>query len=171
MTYPFLSLNLRLTHVRALLWAAIFVVGNLALPFACHHAPVGNLGIMLLPIYFFTLIAAYKFGWQVGLLTALLSPLLNSLLLGMPVVAALPIIMTKSALLSGFAWLVAWRSGKLSLLHLLAVVLAYQFVGSAIEMLLYGMAAGMAEFQNAWAGMLLQVVGGYFILKILAKYD
>ena len=55
--------------------------GNIVLPQLCHLVPQG---LILLPIYFFTLIGAYKYGWQVGLLTAVLSPLANHLLFGMP---------------------------------------------------------------------------------------
>jgi hypothetical protein len=170
MNYPFLSLNLRLTSAKSLLWAFAFVAGNLLLPFVCHHAPMGNLGFVLLPIYFFTLIAAYKFGWQVGLATAILSPLVNTLLLSMPIVAALPIILTKSVLLAGFAALMAHYTRKISMLHLLAVVLAYQIIGSCAEMLFtQSVATGLAEFQNGYLGMIVQVVGGYFVLKVLAK--
>ena len=48
--------------------AALFIVGNIALPQLCHLLPAG--GPTLLPIYFFTLVAAYKYGWKVGVLTA-----------------------------------------------------------------------------------------------------
>jgi hypothetical protein len=170
MNYPFLSLNVRLTKVKSLLWASAFVAGNLLLPFVCHHTPVGNMGFTLLPIYFFTLVAAYKFGWQVGLATAILSPLVNYLLLGMPMAGMLPIIITKSVLLAGFAALAAHKASRISMLHLLAVVLAYQIVGSGIEMLLtQSVGAGLADFTMGFPGMILQVVGGYFILKALAK--
>ena len=48
--------------------AALFILGNIVLPQLCHLIPQG--GMILLPIYFFTLIGAYKYGWRVGLLTA-----------------------------------------------------------------------------------------------------
>lgn len=64
-------------------WAVtLFVAGNMILPQLCHLVPQG--GIRWLPIYFFTLVGAYKYGWKVGLLTALVSPLVNSALFGMP---------------------------------------------------------------------------------------
>ena len=52
--------------------AAAFVFGNILLPQLCHAVPQG--GMRLLPIYFFTLVGAYKYGWRAGLLTAVLSP-------------------------------------------------------------------------------------------------
>ena len=74
--------SLNYSNVRTYLFALLFVVGNIA--------PYG--GPTLLPIYFFTLIAAYKYGFRVGLLTAILSPVINHLLFAMPSGAALPII-------------------------------------------------------------------------------
>ena len=67
--------------------AALFVAGNIVLPQICHLVPQG--GLRWLPIYFFTLVGAYKYGWRVGLLTAVLSPAVNSALFGMPAAAVL----------------------------------------------------------------------------------
>ena len=69
--------SLNYSNVRTYLFALLFVVGNIALPQICHLVPYG--GPTLLPIYFFTLIAAYKYGFRVGLLTAILSPVINHL--------------------------------------------------------------------------------------------
>ena len=80
--------SLDYSNARTYLMAALFIAGNMALPQLFHLIPQG--GITWLPIYFFTLIGAYKFGWKVGLLTAVLSPVINSLLFGMPLPAVLP---------------------------------------------------------------------------------
>ena len=56
---------------RAYMMAALFVVGNIVLPQLCHLVPQG--GLVWLPIYFFTLVAAYKFGLTAGLLTAIVA--------------------------------------------------------------------------------------------------
>ena len=66
----------------------------------------------MLPIYFFTLVGAYKYGWRTGLLTALASPLVNAALFGMPAVTALPAILVKSALLAGAAGYAARRFNR-----------------------------------------------------------
>ena len=110
--------------VRTYAAALLFVAGNIVLPQLFHLVPQG--GVTWLPIYFFTLIGAYKYGWRVGLLTAILSPLVNSLLFGMPAVAALPAILLKSCLLAAVAGLAARRYGRVSLPLMLGVVLAYQ---------------------------------------------
>lgn len=168
MTTAFNAWSLRFSEQRAYWLSLAFIAGNLLLPQLCHLTPYG--GNILLPIYFFTLIAAYKFGWRVGLATAVLSPLANSAIFGMPPVAVLPFILIKSILLATFAALVAGKSGRLSLLHLLAVVLAYQLVGSALEaLILWDVQAGLVDFRLGIPGMLIQVMGGYLLLKALAK--
>ena len=79
--------SLEYKQAKTYLAVALFVAGNILLPQLCHLVPQG--GIRWLPIYFFTLVGAYKYGWKVGLLTAIVSPLVNSALFGMPAVAVL----------------------------------------------------------------------------------
>ena len=55
--------SLDYNNVKTYFAAALFILGNLVLPQLCHLIPQG--GLTLLPIYFFTLIAAYKYGWIV----------------------------------------------------------------------------------------------------------
>lgn len=150
------------------LFAALFVIGNIALPQVCHLMPQG--GWIFLPIYFFTLIGAYKYGMTVGLLTAIASPLINSALFGMPSAAVLPAILIKSTLLAVSAAYLASRYNKVSLLTLTAVVLAYQVAGSAIEMLIDGnMYMALQDFRLGVPGMLLQIFGGFAFIKYIIK--
>ena len=55
------ELNYR--ELKTYLMAALFVAGNIALPQLCHLMPQG--GLIFLPIYFFTLVGAYKYGLAV----------------------------------------------------------------------------------------------------------
>src|SRR5690606_20739164 len=115
---------LNLSNARTYLFAAIFIVGNLLLPQLAHLVPQG--GFIFLPIYFFTLIAAYKYGIHVGLLTAILSPLANNLIFGMPPAAVLPAIIIKSVILAIAAALAARHFKKVSLLGILLAIITYQ---------------------------------------------
>ena len=156
--------SLSFGNVKTYLFALLFVVGNIALPQLCHLVPAG--GPTLLPIYFFTLIAAYKFGFRVGLLTAVLSPVINSL----PAAAALPIILIKSGLLAGAAALAARYAKNVSLLALLGVVLSYQIIGTAFDWALNGsFYLAVQDFRMGIPGMLVQWFGGYALLKAIAK--
>ena len=153
-------------EMRTYIFALLFIAGNIVLPQLCHLFPQG--GLIMLPIYFFTLIAAYKFGFRVGLLTAILSPLVNSALFGMPPAAALPIIMIKGVLLAGAAAWMASKSKGASLLALIGVVLAYQLVGGLIEWAMTGsLASALQDWKLGWPGMLLQAVGGWLVLNYL----
>ena len=148
--------------------ALAFVVGNIALPQLCHLVPQG--GMMMLPIYFFTLIGAYKFGWKVGLLTAVFSPLVNSALFGMPMPAVLPAILLKSVLLALTAGFVASKYNKVSIPLLLVTVLAYQVLGTLGEWAMKGdLYLALQDFRIGIPGMLLQILGGYAVIKYLIR--
>ena len=155
-------------EMRTWLFATLFIAGNIILPQLCHLIPQG--GLMLLPIYFFTLIAAYKYGLRVGLLTALLSPLINSVLFGMPPAAALPIITIKGVLLAGAASWMASRSKGASLLAMIGVVLGYQLVGGLIEWAMTGsVASALQDWKLGWPGMAIQAIGGWLVLNHLLR--
>ena len=160
--------SLSYSEIKTYMVAALFIAGNIVLPQLCHLIPQG--GMILLPIYFFTLIAAYKFGWKAGLLTAVLSPVVNSLCFGMPALALLPVILVKSSLLAVFAALAASRFQKVSLLLLAVVVVAYQLVGGVAEWAITGsLDAALQDFRLGYPGMLLQIAGGYAVLRYLLK--
>jgi hypothetical protein len=153
---------------RTYLAALLFVGGNIAMPQLLHLVPGG--GVTWLPIYFFTLIGAYKYGWKVGLLTALISPLANQLLFGMPPAGVLPIIWVKSGLLAAAAGVAAHKFQKVSLPILAGVVLAYQVIGTPIEWAITGSwVAALQDFRIALPGMLLQLFGGYVFIKYLLR--
>lgn len=154
--------------MRTWLFATLFIAGNIVLPQLCHLIPQG--GLMLLPIYFFTLIAAYKYGLRVGLLTAVLSPLVNSVLFGMPAAAALPIITIKGVLLAGAASWMASRSKGASLLAMIGVVLGYQLVGGLIEWAMTSsLASALQDWKLGWPGMAIQAIGGWLVLNHLLR--
>ena len=126
-------------EAKTYLAAALFVAGNIVLPQICHLVPQG--GLRWLPIYFFTLVGAYKYGWRVGLLTALLSPVVNSALFGMPAAAMLPVIL-----------------------------LFYQLFGSLGEWAWTGSAeAALQDIRIGLPGMLAQVFAGYAVLRYLLR--
>lgn len=168
MNTPTRLYSLPFSNVKAYLLATLFVAGNIALPQLCHLIPNG--GPTWLPIYFFTLVAAYKFGLRVGLMTAVLSPVLNHLLFAMPALAVLPAILVKSCLLAGVSAWLARRVGRVSFGALLVAILAYQVVGTLCEWALCGsFTLAAQDFRMGVPGMLLQWIGGYYALKFLNR--
>ena len=161
--------SLSLNNTKTYLFATLFIVCNLLLPQLAHLVPQG--GFIFLPIYFFTLIAAYKYGIHVGLLTAVLSPLANNLLFGMPPTAVLPAIIIKSAILAIAAAVAAKKFGKVSFIGILLAILAYQVIGTGIEWAMtQNFFVAIQDFRIGFPGMLIQLFGGYVILKALAKF-
>lgn len=159
---------LNFTQAKTYVVAALFILGNIALPQLCHLVPQG--GMILLPIYFFTLIGAYKYGWKVGLLTAVLSPIINHLLFGMPAAAVLAPILVKSTILAVTAGYVAQNFQKTTIMLLALVVLVYQIAGGLFEWAWTGsLVAALQDFRLGLAGMALQIFGGYAFIKYLIR--
>lgn len=160
--------SFNLLNTRTYLFAALFITGNVVMPQLCHLIPQG--GLIFLPIYFFTLVGAYKYGIGVGLITAVLSPLVNNALFGMPAAPVLPAIIIKSIILATAASLMAYRAKKVSLIALTIVVLSYQIAGSAIEWLMgTNIEVALQDFRLGIPGMVLQIFGVYAIIKYLIK--
>jgi len=160
--------SLDYNNVKTYLFSLLFVAGNLILPQLCHFIPNG--GITLLPIYFFTLIAAYKYGFRVGLLTAILSPVINYLLFAMPSANMLPVILVKSGLLAIGASVASYYSKKISLPAIILAVLSYQLIGMVAEWAILGnIQVAFNSFRMAIPGILIQMFGGYAVLKAIAK--
>lgn len=147
--------------------AALFILGNILVPQLCHLIPNG--GLMFLPIYFFTLVGTFKCGWKVGILTAILSPVINCVLFGMPPVASLPAILIKSITLVAAIALIS-KKMPFSFLSVVLAVLAYQLVGMTVEFLMdFNLMHALQDVRIGWPGILIQIVGGYFVIKALEK--
>lgn len=160
--------SLNYNRVRTYLAASLFILGNVALPQLFHLVPQG--GMTWLPIYFFTLIGAYKYGWKVGLLTAIASPLINSALFGMPMPAVLPAILLKSVLLALIASFTAKRWQRVSIPLLILAVLSYQIAGTLGEWAMSGsFLTATQDFRMGIPGMLVQVFGGYLFIRYLIR--
>jgi len=148
--------------------ATLFVLGNIALPQLFHLVPNG--GIIWLPIYFFTLIGAYKYGWCVGLLTAIASPLINSAIFGMPMPAVLPAILIKSVLLAIGAGFAQKKFRKVSLSLLTGVVVFYQFFGSLAEWAMSGnLQVALQDILMGLPGIGLQIIGGFAFIRYIIR--
>ena len=158
--------TLNYDEAKTYMWAAIFVACNLVLPQVFHLIPQG--GIIFSPLSLVILVGAYKFGWKTGLLAAILSPLVNHVLTGMPATEVMGVMTMKLGVLALVAGLAAQHFKTLSLPMLLGVVLVCKAIEALGELLLTGgISATIADFTIGWPGLLLQIVGGYLIIKYL----
>ena len=160
--------TLNYDEAKTYMWTAIFVACNLVLPQVFHLIPQG--GIIFSPLSFVILVGAYKFGWKTGLLAALASPLVNHLLTGMPAAEVLPVMTMKLAVLALVAGLTAQHFKTISQPILIGVILVTKAIEALGEFVLTGgIAASVADFAIGWPGMLLQIIGGYLVIKYLLK--
>lgn len=167
---PFNPITISLKETRFFILTLAFTVGNIILPALCHLIPSG--GKMLLPIFFFTLIGAYKFGPTVGLATALLSPLANNLLTGMPQSGNLSIVVVKGMLLAVAAAWIANRFRTVTLPLLAILIIGYVSAGAVIEAVISGsLSIAFNSLFMSIPGMVLQLFGGFFILRYLSVYN
>lgn len=160
--------TLNYDEAKTYMWAAIFIVCNLALPQVFHLIPQG--GIIFSPLSLVIMAGAYKFGWKTGLLAALLSPSVNHLITGMPATEVLPVMTTKLAVLALVAGLAAQRFKSVNLPLLIGVVLITKAIECLGEFVLTGgIAATIADFTIGWPGLILQILGTWLIIKYLHR--
>lgn len=156
-------------EVRTYLWAALFVVCNMALPQVAHLVPHG--GIIFAPLSLVILVGACKLGWKTALLAAVVSPLVNNIIFGMPAWDVLPIMAVKLAVLAIAAGLAVQRMQRVTLPMLCGAALLSELVGGMAELAFTGgLHATIADFTIGWPGLLLQVVGGYLIVNRIWKW-
>ena len=92
------------------------------------------------------------------------------MLTGMPAWEVLPVMTMKLAVLALVAGLVAQYFKTISLPILIGVLLITKALEALGELILTGgIAATIADFTVGWPGMLLQIIGGYLIIKYLLK--
>ena len=158
--------TLNYNEAKTYMWAAIFVARNPVLRLVSHLIPQG--GIIFAPLSLVILAGAYKFGWRVGLIAALASPLVNHLLTGMPAWDVLPVMAFKLAVLALIAGFTAQHFRKVTLPLLIGVVLVAELAGGLGELALTGgIEATIQDFTIGWPGLLLQVFGAYIVCRYL----
>jgi hypothetical protein len=148
--------------------ATLFVLGSLMLTQLCHLLPQG--GAMLLPLYFFTLLATSCYGWGMGLSVAMIAPLVNALLFGMPMWAMLPVILTKSIALALLAGYLYAHQRQTSLLWLTWAVASSQGVGMLLEWAMSGsLWVALQDVRVGLPGIALQIIGCKWIVRYIQR--
>lgn len=166
MTQQVRTESINLTQAQAYTKSALFIAANIALPYLFHLVPEG--GKMFLPIYFFTLVAAIRYGWQVAALTAVMTPVVGNLLFGAPALHMLADMVVKGTVLSLLAGYAAMRLGKQLWVVAVSVLASWALVG-LVEMPFTGAAFAFQDFVTGVPGMAMMTLGAWGINKILKK--
>ena len=152
-------------------WAATLVIANILLIYFVHQINISGvvLGKVLLPIYFFTLIAGARFGWRCGLIVGLVTPIVSNFISGMPMAPVLYFVIFKSVVLGVASGLFVNRENRTaSFLDLVKIVFVYQALGSMfIFVFSHNLTMALMDIYVGWPGLLGQLILGKVVLKIL----
>jgi thiamine transporter ThiT len=153
---------------RKLVLAALFLALGLLMPFLTGQIP--GVGSKLLPMHLPVLICGFVCGWPTGLVVGLITPVLRSLIFGMPPLFPTAVVMSFELAAYGFAtgWLrrVLPKTNAAVYPTLILSMLLGRVVWGAASLLVLGFAgrgftwkAFMAgAFVNALPGIILQLV-------------
>ena len=110
--------------------ASLFVALSVLTPLVMHYFSLGS--TVLLPLLFITFFAAFRFGWAVGLLSAIVSPLLSNALTGMPPGIILYVVLAQCVVISLLVGLFTKNSYRITIFHVLAIIVVYQLIAFSI---------------------------------------
>lgn len=161
----------KITFTDYRLYLVVFVVSGIGIlaPFIFH---LFNLGNIFLPLYFIILITSYIFGWRAGILVASFSPVINFALIGMPQAMILPFVIIKGLLLVLASDFLLNKTENIKFIDLISIVAIYQILGTLISYLFSrNISMSLADIIHGYPGILLQIIGGYMILKFYERKE
>ena len=166
------------SKTRKLVMAALCVALGLILPMVFHAVP--NAGSIFLPMHIPVLLCGFICGWPYGLVCGALTPLLSSILTGMPPLAFLPSMLFELAaygFVSGILYAhirTPQRAVNLYVTLVLAM-LAGRIVSGVLNALFfsvgdYSMQAWLtASFVTALPGIVIQLIAVPVLVAVLQK--
>lgn len=175
-------LTLKWGDVRTYIFICCFITLGVLMPWILHHFHLA--GPTFLPMPYLALMAGLLFGWRVGLITGLFTPLASYTISGMPVVSVLPQIVVE---LSTYGLIAGLLREKLNL-HVLWSLLG-AMVGGRLALLMAGWIAFIvigqsyspigvetghlqalwAVIKQGWPGILIQLVTIPIIIFFVEK--
>jgi hypothetical protein len=161
-------LNYNFNNLNFYIFTLLFSAGNLMLPLIVHYFSLG--GNVFLPIYFFILIGSYKFGLRVGLATAIITPIINHLITGMPNMVMIYPVLIKGISFALISYYISQKTKKINFQNLLLIIFSYQFIGFLFEIFYLNLEKAFNNVITAWPGLLIQLILGYLILRGINNY-
>ncbi len=150
------------TELKKMVLASMFLAVALVLPFLTGQIP--EVGAMLCPMHIPVLLCGFFCGWPWGLSVGLLSPLLRSLLFGMPPMFPTALCMsgelTAYGMVSGLLYSRLPRSRGSVYLSLLTAMAAGRLVWGLLRFLCTGLDPSVFGFAAFWAGAVTSAVPG-----------
>ena len=156
-------------NMKSMVLAALFLALGLLMPFLTMQ--IREIGNMLLPMHVPVLICGFVCGWKYGLLVGFITPLLRSVIFGMPLM--FPSAVSMAFELATYGAIVgilyyALRSSKLRIyISLLIAMLAGRIVWGAVMMIISGINKSVFSWQMFVSGALLNAIPGIILQIVL----
>ena len=156
--------------IKNLTLAAMFLAIGLVLPMFTGQIP--QIGNMLLPMHIPVLLCGLICGWQYGLVVGFITPLLRSVVFGMPVLYPMAIAMAFELMTYGFVigFLYEkspWKCMVALYRCMIAAMLSGRMVWGILQVILLGAGKDGFTFQAFLAGAFFQAIPGILLQLIL----
>ncbi len=153
-------------NIKNLTLAAMFLATGLILPFITGQIP--QIGVMLSPMHLPILLCGLICGWKYGLLVGFITPLLRSVLFGMPVMYPAAIAMAFElatyGFVSGYLYSTSkWKCLKALYISLIAAMAAGRIVWGMMMIFLLSLGGSTFTWQAFVSGALLTCIPGMII--------
>lgn len=155
-------------RVLKLTYSALYLAIALVLPFLTGQIP--QIGSMLCPMHIPALLCGFVCGWPWGLAVGFASPLLRSLLFGMPpayAAVAMAFEMAAYGAVAGVLYRALPRKGWSICVSLLAAMVAGRIVWGSVQFLLAGLRGTEFSLSMFLAGAVTAALPGIIVQIIL----
>ena len=157
-------------HIKNLTLSAMFLALGLVLPFLTGQIP--QIGSMLLPMHIPVFLCGLICGWQYGAAVGLITPLLRSVLFGMPPLYPTAVAMAAELLTYGLVVGLMYSKSRwqcvISLYRsLLVAMIAGRAVWGITEIIILGIGGEAFTWEAFMAGAFLNAIPGIIIQLIL----
>ena len=156
-------------NTKKLVLSALFMALGIILPFFTGQIP--QVGSMLLPMHIPVLLCGFICGWQYGLAVGAVTPLLRSVLFGMPpmmpTAAAMAFELAVYGAVTGILYNKLPKKNGNIYVSLLGAMLAGRVVWGIVCIPLYGIGGNAFSFQMFLAGAFINAVPGILLQIVL----
>ena len=155
-------------QTRRLTYAALYLAIALVLPFLTGQIP--EIGSMLCPMHIPALLCGFVCGWPWGLAIGFISPLLRSLLCGMPTAytaVAMAFEMAVYGAVAGILYRILPKKGWGIYVTLLTAMVAGRIVWGGVQFLLAGLLSSEFSLPLFLAGAVTNAIPGIIVQIIL----
>ncbi len=172
---------MHLTKIKKMVVASFFLALCLVLPFFTGQIPA--IGSMLLPMHLPVLLCGFLVGWPYALAIGFISPIMRSILFGMPPMFPTAIGMAFEMATYGFVCGIIYPRVKPTIVNIYGILIAAMVAGRAVwgcaQFAMLGFSTTAFPFSTFLSGALLSAIPGIIVqlilvpilVKALTKYN